>query len=317
MWIWLLLTLLCSIFVKKHYFDRSKEISANAFYGLENVDNLVLPPGLTDIYSGAFYNLNLIKSYNIPSTVKSIGDYVFYNNLSLEEISIPSSVNRIGNYAFYDTDLTKLILPNNLEIIGDYAFYNNKRITNLLLPNGLEQIGEFAFENLSLTELIIPDSVQLIKEGALKGVNGLVSITLPFAGRTRTSQSKVSSYWDDGIDIYKFGYIFGQTRLRGKHLTTENLVYQGDIDGYGFGYYLHYYVPSSLRNITLTDQKEISANAFYGLTDVQKITLPSKVTNIYSGAFQASTNTTLYIYSSSTISYATNWNPNNRPIIWI
>ncbi|MGI6769723.1 MAG: leucine-rich repeat protein [Bacilli bacterium] len=232
-------------------------------YG-EEINDVAIRDSYT--FGGWFSNENLTNKITNVGTENVILYAYWSEEVKPSDFSYEIIDNKIKITKYIGNSST-VVIPSRIgdkkvAVIEDNAFKNKTKITSLSLPNGLEQIGEFAFENLSLTELIIPDSVQLIKEGALKGVNGLVSITLPFAGRTRTSQSKVSSYWDDGIDIYKFGYIFGQTRLRGKHLTTENLVYQGDIDGYGFGYYLHYYVPSSLRNITLTDQRKFQRMHF-------------------------------------------------------
>lgn len=78
-----------------------------------------------------FYGLNRLENILLPSNVVSIGDYAFYN-LGLISITIPNSVMSIGNYAFYVCSRLKSItISNGVTSIGDYAFYGCSGLTSI------------------------------------------------------------------------------------------------------------------------------------------------------------------------------------------
>lgn len=84
-------------------------ISDGAFFGSENLINVVIPDTVTSIGGGVFYNNSKLTSVTIPDSVTSIGDGAFYGCSSLTAITIPASVSSIGKRAFLDcTSLTKI-----------------------------------------------------------------------------------------------------------------------------------------------------------------------------------------------------------------
>ena len=62
------------------------------------------------------------------------------------------------------------------------------------------------------------------------------------------------------------------------------MIYQGE-GAYSSHYYNRYYIPSSLREVVITDATGISANAFYNCTMLTSITLNEGITAIYDRAF--------------------------------
>ena len=85
--------------------------------------------------------------YIIPSGVTSIGAYAFYYCDSLKSVEIPTGVTSIGAYAFYECyNLTSITLPEGLTSIGDRAFYECSSLLSIVIPESVTSIGEYVFE---------------------------------------------------------------------------------------------------------------------------------------------------------------------------
>ena len=160
------------------------------------------------------------------------------------------------------------------------------------MPDGLETIGSYAFRDIQLRTIIVPNSVTSIGAGAFQGCP-LESITLPFVGGSRKISSSVKSSdysWNGGSE-YIFGYIFGGATSYGTSSSAPSIpsgtIYQGQSSSRsGSNYYwTGYYIPSTLKTVTITDATGISANAFYGCTMIESLTLNEGITTIYDKAF--------------------------------
>ena len=276
-------------------------ISANAFYGCTMIETLTLNVGITSIYDRAFYNCSVLKSITIPNSVTNIGVYafgccgglnsvvlpnlskindgVFLSCTSLDGVVLPKTLTAIGNSAFSGcVGLSQITIPNGVVNIGSNAFSGCRSITKLELPNGIETIGDCAFRDMQLQNVIVPNSVTDIGIGAFQGCP-LESITLPFVGTNRDLKTSVGSSYTTEKQL--LGYIFGSTKETGS-ANGQDLVYQGQ--SYNSGY-RKYYIPSTLKTVTITDATGISANAFYGCTMIESLTLNDGITVICGSAF--------------------------------
>ncbi|MFT4144227.1 MAG: leucine-rich repeat protein [Mobilitalea sp.] len=127
------------------------------FAGYANLQNVVLPEGIT-----------------------KVGDKMFYNCIKLTSVTIPKNVTYIGSFAFYNCNsLTKIVLPEGLTEISDYLFYRNFNLTSVNIPNGVKTIGENAFRDTKITKIVIPNGVTTIKGQAFNGCSYLTSLSLP------------------------------------------------------------------------------------------------------------------------------------------
>ena len=277
-------------------------IPEEAFYNCVNITNVTLNNGIETIWENAFKNCTALQSMSLPSSVKEVGSYAFYGCSNMASITL-SNLAKINDYTFYNCSLlTGITLPETLTEIGNYAFSGCAGITKLTLPNGLQTIGQEAFKNMQLQSIVVPNSVTSIGVGAFQGCP-LENITLPFVGGSRTTNSSCpstnsSSTVSSGITL--FGYVFGGEIWGGNAInyvsapiSTETLIYQGQ-DSYnyyvnnGFGhcyFWSRYYIPSALKTVTITDATGISANAFYGCTMIESLTLNEGITTIYDKAF--------------------------------
>ena len=271
-------------------------------------ENSVIPNdgSVTSIGDYAFSGCSGLTSITIPDSVTSIGESAFEDFHGLTSIIIPDSVTSIGDRAFSGCrGLTSITIPDSVTSIGDGVFSSCSGLTSITIPNSVTSIGEYAFSGCSgLTSITIPNSVTSIGEWAFSGCSSLESITIPFVGSGGSSNTH-------------FGYIFGAS------------IYS----------YNSSYVPSSLKEVTITGGTSIGSNAFYycsGLTSITipdsvtsieyeafrncsgltSITIPDSVTNIGHYAFYNCSGLTIYCEVGSTPSgWSSGWNY-NCPVVW-
>ena len=137
--------------------------------------------------------------------------------------------------------------------------------------------------NSTLTELVIPDSVTKIDAGALKGMQKLQKLTIPFVGETAISEPTLN-YIDStekSIGMARtFGNLFGSEKQNYNIKVTQK---------YNEGTSTQdYYVPISLTEVTISPKENynIPMFAFSGNTVLAKINLSDKVIGIGENAFE-------------------------------
>jgi|GEM_PF-637704 len=299
-----------------------------------------LPSTITEIQSYAFYNCESLENIEIPHIVSVIGSSAFEGCISLIECVMPddSNIDIIASSLFKGCiSLTTINIPD-VSTISDYAFSGCRSITKinsavegeLIIPDSVQTIGVYAFDNLELiTKIIVPEGVISIGAGSFKGCNALQEITLPFVGINE--QSTIVGNKD-----HVFGIIFGyeiqynSNRIEfNNYALAQGTFYPYRHDGYSsdigfpantvgqcsyyyfkqgqFGgtsvkstAYLGYYIPTTLKKVTITKGTAIHAGAFYNCDFIEEITLPIDTLNIGENAFVNCNATVNYNYISST-----------------
>lgn len=172
-------------------------------------------------------------------------------------------------FRYTSVNITSIDIPNSVTSIGSYAFSNCSALTSITIPDSVTSIGYAAFAHCSsLASIIIPNSVTSIGASAFSGCSSLESITLPFVG-TSVSETSASS-------LTLFGCIFGTSSYIGGAMTKQY---------YGFDDYSIYYIPSSLKSVSITGGN-ILKGAFYGCTGLTSIKISDGVTRIESSTFK-------------------------------
>jgi hypothetical protein len=151
-----------------------------------------------------------------------------------------------------------------------------------------------------LHSIVIPSSVTSIGQELLSGCSNIENLTIPFVG-AKADKTSNDTYQ------YPLGYIFGTSSYDG----STNVQQQYYDTSYSTTS-TTYYIPSSLRNVTVTGGNilygafyncslltsivitsnitKISSYAFYGCTGLTSITLPSNLGSINEYTFSGCTN---------------------------
>ena len=151
------------------------------FYQCTNLQDIVLPVGVTSIRDAAFSGCSSLISIDVPESVTSIGGGTFSGCSSLTSIDIPEGVTLIGDDAFSNcSSLTSIDIPESVTSIGNGAFYGCSSLTSIAIPEGVTSIGVYAFFGCSsLASIDIPEGVTSIGYGAFWGCSFLTSIDIP------------------------------------------------------------------------------------------------------------------------------------------
>lgn len=160
------------------------EIGAYAFYGVRNLEHIILPDSLREIGDYAFAEQTKLKEVALPEGLEDISsNYTFYHCSSLTELSIPSTLRDIsGSYVFSRIGITELVLPDGLQnISGDNIFYSCKRLNKVLLPCGIKEISGdniFSYCN-ALSSLELPKDLELIRGSWNFAYTSIEKLALP------------------------------------------------------------------------------------------------------------------------------------------
>ena len=243
-------------------------IGANVFEGCSALTTISIPDGIKSISNSLLAGCGNLTSIEIPNSVTKIGEQAFQNCSGLTSITIPDNVTSIGTSAFDGCDgLISINISANVTSIGEGAFAGCSNLTSInvasenayycsengallnndktaiicypagspntsyIIPDGVKSLSKGVFKDChNLKSVIVPNSVENIAVGAFSGCSSLETITLPFVGESK------SSSWP----YCTLSCIFG----------NDN--YPGSI-GISTSYYnIHFYVPSSLKSVTVT-----------------------------------------------------------------
>ncbi len=183
----------------------------NAFDGLDNLSNVVLPDGLTSIGQYAFRGTQLLE-IDIPSTVTTIGQYAFAGTTvqsvnfkddsklasigysafkdctSLEQFIMPNTVTSLGLSMYYGNDcstffgcskLKKLHFSDALTTLGQYVCYDCSNLQEVHLPASLQSIGSYAFQQCGIDSLRLPATLSSLGNYAFSECYNLRYVELP------------------------------------------------------------------------------------------------------------------------------------------
>jgi len=211
-------------------------------------------------------------------------------------LSIPSTINgqtvtSIGNFAFsFVSGVTNITIPSGVTSIGVGAFQGTS-ITSMTIPSSVTSIGDFAFaECTSLASVTIPNGVTTIGNEVFYFCPKLTSVSIP---------ASVTS-----IGTTPFIFCSGLINIA---VNSNNQFFSSNGDGalynknqstlldYPAGLSEPYTVPSSVTTI--------GTGAFNACT-LSSITLPASTTSIATGAFNYCANLTAINVSASNSNFS-------------
>jgi len=249
----------------------------NYAFKASKLTNIIIPNNVTSIGSNLFEQCTDLITVSLLCNITSIPQSTFYHCTSLESVSIPNSVTSIVDSAFSGcSSLESINIPENLTTIGNYAFYECSSLAGrLVLPEGVTSVGGTAtFQGCSsLTSIVIPTTVTTLYASQFHRCSSLVSLTIPFVGN--------KAHLITDTNQYPLGWLFGTSEYTGGTIVTQQ--YHGSSASSTTS--TSYYIPSSLRSVTVTGSTLISWGAFYNCSMLTDIVLSNTITNIDSRAF--------------------------------
>ena len=201
-----------------------------------------------DLKSLLYYPLNKQETiFNIDQNLQNIeSKNVFINQYISQFVVDPDNLyfsENDGN--LYNKTGTKLI-----------KYGNGKTKERLDLLVQVETIGKYALQyNKVLKQVIFPKSLIEIELGALKGMEKLNILEIPFIGQSKTSNRFI-------------GYIFG----------SETFISNGN------------FLPETLKTVKITEENIVPEYSFYNTKNIEKIEFNKEVGIVEKFAFYNSFN---------------------------
>ncbi|MBQ7886396.1 MAG: leucine-rich repeat domain-containing protein, partial [Clostridia bacterium] len=258
-------------------------IPAAMAYGDTALLSVSIPPSVTSIGNEAFRNCSSLKSAVINA---SIGHYAFDGCTSLASVELRYQVESIGGYAFRDCyALKSLTIPCSAKSVGSNFIQGCTGLTALTfdgapgeLTSGILYIGPSSSLaslriNLGVTKL----GANMLSNGGY-GHPNLTSITLPEALR-EVGQSALNGAPVEFLKVYDLGMLgtgFAKNLTTLKEIEFE----RGVISDYAF------YGCTNLEKVTMgAGVFAIGQYAFYGCAALKEVTFSNTLTSIGAYAF--------------------------------
>lgn len=238
---------------------------------------------LTISGDGTMYNLNtsnvLWNNYKnnivnvvIESGVTNISSYAFYNCNNLTNITVPNSITCIGQYAFGNcSKLTTSAIPYGVKIIESNAFQNCTSLKHIYIPCTIEKLEGYIFKGCVVSSIWMPMSLYY--------GDSSVEISSDWSSGLYTDKYNYFEYSDLWAEMTEDNTlrIFGSGELPGRAQVVEyqTFVYPWD---------LHKDAEKIVIEEGITS---IGYLAFEDFTECSEIIIPNSVTKIESYAFSS------------------------------
>ena len=242
---------------------------------------------VTSIGNATFYRCTNLDRLIIPSSISSFGDYAFQQCSNLTGLTIPSNVKSIGKNAFGACSRLATICVDNANTIFDSRYDCNAIIetaTNTLIvgcmnttiPSSVTNIGFCAFDECkSLTKVTIPSSVKSIEICAFRSCSNLVTINV----------DNVNTIYDSRSDCNAIIETATNTLIAGcKNTIIPSSVTA--IEEYAF------FGLSSLDKLAIPSSVKSIGTYAFGFSNLTELTIPRSVTSIGNNAFNYCSNLT-------------------------
>ena len=235
-------------------------LRAYLFSGCNNLSEIKLNEGLTELWGGCFNNLPGIESLEIPDSVTRI-DAGAINLPNLKHLKLPNNLTELASGTLYPNKIEYLEIPDSVTIMNSGCIYGCTKLKYLKLSKNLTslQAGVVQSGMADLETIYIPaDSVMTrIESGAFSGCNKLKYINLP-----------------ESLN-YIGAYAFTSANLETINIpgNVSTLLSQA-------------FICPKLKNVILNEGLErIETNAFYNCSSLTDINIPESVTKIGDSAF--------------------------------
>lgn len=163
------------------YEDNPIYYARRLFLNDEEITDLVIPDGVTEIKDYAFYSCKSSTSVTIPDCVLTIGKSAFGYNSNITSLTIGESVTSIATGAFQGcSKLTTARIPDSVVDLGGGVFQTCQELRSAIIGNSVKKLGSLLFYAChKLKSVTIGNSVTEIVAGSFSACNGLLTLTIP------------------------------------------------------------------------------------------------------------------------------------------
>ncbi len=247
--------------LKKLVFEGEGAVSIGkeAFYGLD-IEEIVLPTGLTSIEGDSFRHNDGLKSISISAMNDSYCsiDGVLFDKTAEKIIRCPQGKNAV-DYS----------LPQTVKTVGRYAFAQSKLIA-VRLSQSVSTVESYAFEACEILDLAMPEGMLRLEPFALKGCEKLIRLDLPLYFNEFDSSAV--------IDCSSLRIIYAPTQ-NDTYLSVDGVLFDksgNTLISYPGGRKGAYTIPATVTSI--------APYAFFG-SRLESVTIPENVSAIGKYAF--------------------------------
>ena len=230
----------------------------------EEVIDLVIPGGVTEVKQYVFNNCTSFASIKIPDSVISIGQYAFSSCTNVSSLKIGNSVKTIGERAFISNNILELDFPVSVEYIGMLSFSDCTALKSIRFLNPNTQLDNSVFSGCtSLETAELPENLETLPYTAFENCRALTSINLPSNLKYIDSSAFRNCNLLEAVNFPEGLETIGENAFSYCNLREANL-------------------PSSLLTL--------ERGAFSNCKSLEEIAIPENLKTIGSGAFEGCTN---------------------------
>lgn len=263
----------------------------------EEITEVNLSTGITEIKPYTFYRISTLKKVTLPDTVTNIGSNAFYYCRTLEKVFLPDSLQVLSENAFGSCNAIKeLTLPCSVKVpASSYsnAFSDCKNIIKITLLKGTGTMTEFTAASKpwnssksSLTEVVFEDGISNIIDNAFNGYSNLEFVTLPTnsvtIGKDAFKDTKwIKNQYDNGLYIKDHALIGGEY-AEGDVMIPDTVTEICDSAFAG---------NKTMTSLTIPESvKIVGDNAFANCSNLKELTIPCSLDIYKAGMFSGCTN---------------------------
>lgn len=251
----------------------------NVYFALLNLENIIIPEGVTTIPIDTFMGSNA-KSIKLPNSIINISGNTFANMNNLEKIEVNE-----------DNENYKVENENLLSKDGTILILYLAKGDIITIPDGVKIITSKAIKSRTAKEIILPNTLEEIKGWGVSEVYGVTKIEIP--ERVKPFDARAFTDTKQFIVSDKNPYIksVNDTMILSKDGKKLYAVAKG-IDEFLIPNTVEelatncFYYHTRLANITLPNSVKTIRTGALGYIPLKTITIPESVTTIENNAFQ-------------------------------
>lgn len=267
-------------------FDKTTGAITDADPGVTsaNIPSQIDGVAVTSLEYTAFYDHSKITSVTLPDTITVIQDNVFRDCPYLTSVTLGKNTTSIGDTVFYNTvRLSHIDFGDSLISIGELTFANCDSLTSMTFPKTLEVLGEAAFYHCGqlANVLFAAGSDMIIGDNAFSTCVKLTSINIPSRVKSigtaafNNCVSLINVTFEEGIEAIH------QAAFMDTKITTLTLPHSLKHTDWAF------YNLTTLTSVTLpSDAVAIGEHMFENCIRLASINIPTSVREIGDSAFE-------------------------------